>query len=418
MGVIIFFTLLTSCPFSYGQNHPGLSNGKLDLTNFDFNTIPKLPLNGTWEFYNDQLLTPKTIPQGVLTNYLEVPSVWNDISIEGDKLSGTGYATYRLKIQLPANIPALSIEMPNVYSSYILYINGQIVAQNGQTGVDKSTAIPQWRYETQPLKFSGGEELDLILQVSNFHHNKGGIHKSIYLGRQNTLNHKRELAVIANGMLVGGVFILGAFFLLFYVIRKRDLAVLYFGLLAVIWSVRSMFSNIYISNALFKDISWNVAIKVEYISLYLSLLFGILFISKVFSEGFRKIFVNILSVVNFLFIFITLVLAPYYFTALLPFYQLFILINCLLVLTILIRAAIKKRSDVWYSIAGILMGLAMVIFELSSYHYNLRLSVVFINLGYLTAFFLNSLVLAHRFVDAFKQMHKLREEQIGHLSRL
>lgn len=417
-GMILSIILLINYAIGYAQHVPEISKGMLDLTEFEFGNNPLISLDGEWEFYHQQLLTAEDFSNISDPHFVNVPGTWNGLMLDGKELSGIGYATYRLQILLPETSPPLSLEIPNVYSSYTLYVNGKLISNNGQTGIDKDSTQPEWRFETKPLTVSGGEMIELVLQVSNFHHHRGGVHKSLYLGEQGAIVRKRELSVTANGLLMGGVLVLGAFFLSFYLIRKRDIAVLYFGLFSLIWAVRVMFSNIYIASALFDDMSWTTSIKVEYISLYMSVLFGMLFINEVFSNGFKQIFVNTVTVINFLFIFLTTILSPYHFTTLLPVYQLFILANVLLSIIILVRAAKKGQPEVWYSITGILLGMSLVILELVSYYYELQLSIVTLSLGYLSVFFLNSLVLAHRFVDAFNEVQRLEQEQRRHLSKV
>lgn len=401
------------------RDKPDINKGVLDLNQYDFHNDAIISLDGEWQFVYGQLFTPDEFTKNATDIQLvQVPKVWNNLDMNGKDLNAMGYATYRLKVLLPENTPPLSLEIPNMYSSYQLYVNGHLLSNNGKTGISAATSTPEWRYKIKPVDHSSENTLDIVLQVSNFYHHRGGIHKSIYLGENDALFNKRELNVIANGLLVGGVLILGIFFLSFYIMRKRDLAVLYFSALSLVWMFRSIFANIYLANILFPDISWTTSVRIEYIALCLSLLFGMLFISKVFSGEFKPIFMYFMHIINFLFIFLTVILPSVHFTALLPFYQMFILINFLLVIFILVKAVLKKQQEAWYSIIGIALGLSLSILELASYHFELGLSVVALNLGYLAVFFLNSLVLIHRFAMAFKEVSRLRREQRYHLSKV
>ena len=224
-----------------------VQHGSLDLTHTDFNSTDPITLDGEWEFYWKQVLFPadfvtvnKPEPQ-----YLKVPAVWNDLKLGRTKLTGEGYATYRLIIKKDEKPDLLSLDIPNVYTNYALWVNGTLLASNGTVSTEASRAKPAWQPYVKIFE-ARGETIEIILQVSNFHHNRGGIHKSIKLGTPEIINRHHESIIVSNVFLVGGLLILGAFFIGFFLIRKGQSATLYFGLLCLFWGTRSLFSNIYL----------------------------------------------------------------------------------------------------------------------------------------------------------------------------
>ena len=60
-------------------------------------------LDGEWGFYWKQLLTPDDFlaDQVAVPTYLQVPNVWNGLSINDEEIDGTGFATYRASVVLP-----------------------------------------------------------------------------------------------------------------------------------------------------------------------------------------------------------------------------------------------------------------------------------------------------------------------------
>ncbi|GAA0891712.1 hypothetical protein GCM10009122_13910 [Fulvivirga kasyanovii] len=404
-----FLLLLLAIP---AISQPQVQHGSLDLTRTDFNSAGPIALDGEWEFYWKQVLFPadfvaenKPEPQ-----YLKMPAVWNDLKLGRTELTGEGYATYRLIIKKDEKPDLLSLDIPNVYTNYALWVNGTLLASNGTVSTEASRAKPAWQPYVKIFE-APGETLEIILQVSNFHHNRGGVHKSIKLGTPENINKHHESIMVSNVFLVGGLLILGAFFIGFFLIRKGQSATLYFGLLCLFWGIRSLFSNIYLITSFFDGISWQLAVKVEYLSLYLSMLVGMLFISQVFLNDKKSIFKYIIIMINYCIIALTIILPPVFFTQLLPAYQFFIAVNFLFAIVVIVRAIFKKQYEAWFSAMSIIIGIALFTYELTAYALVVKVNFIFLNFGYLTIFFLNSLVLAYHFVGAYKQIVILEEEK-------
>ncbi|WP_432776076.1 hypothetical protein AAFJ72_03525 [Brevibacillus gelatini] len=85
------------------KSGPQAVRGVLDASDWNFATDGVIRLEGEWEFYRKQLLTPedfKTTDRADKLRemkYVHVPNPWEDVN-DGE---GTGYATYRLQIKLP-----------------------------------------------------------------------------------------------------------------------------------------------------------------------------------------------------------------------------------------------------------------------------------------------------------------------------
>ncbi|WP_157493896.1 7TM diverse intracellular signaling domain-containing protein [Fulvivirga imtechensis] len=393
--------------------------GKLDISLVDFNQAGLVSLDGEWEFYWKQLLAPDDFKAFADPDphYFAVPEVWNNKYAGLQELAPEGYATYRLLLlRNDSERQLLSLSIPNVYTNYKLWINGVILSSNGNVGTEASLAKPQWEPVIKTFEASG-ETIEIILQVSNFHHARGGVHKSLKLGTPEAISKDRETAVVANMLLVGGLLILGAFFLVFFLIRKGQRATMYFGALCLFWGIRSLFSNIYLVTSFFESTSWGLAVRVEYISLYLSMLWGMLFISSVFPNGMKALYKYILITINYCIISLTVILPPVFFTQLLPAYQFFIAVNLLYAVVVISRAIYEKQFEAWFSAASIIIGIGLFAYELTAYALVVKINLVFLNLGYLMIFFLNSLVLAYHFVGAYKQVHVLEKEKASSFER-
>ncbi len=102
----------------------------IDLRKSDL-TAKGTSLEGKWTLYWHKFLTPPDFPAqgGVLVDF---PQKWTSTRIDGAFLPATGYATYACTVVLPKKSKGFGLNMPDVYSSYRLYINGALLLSNGE----------------------------------------------------------------------------------------------------------------------------------------------------------------------------------------------------------------------------------------------------------------------------------------------
>jgi hypothetical protein len=383
-----------------------VEKGIIDLSSVSFEDDEVITLKGEWVFYQGQLLTPNDFIEKPLADisYLKVPGIWNNNDIPPQ-----GVGTYRLHIKLPANKSALALYIPNTYSAYKLYVDDKIVAKNGKVATVSNEAKAEWNIKLVFLE-EKKESIDLIWQISNYHHYRGGAHKAVLIGSYDSILNYNYSQIMGDMLLVGGLLILGASALAFFMFRTALHQYLYFGLLSFFWAIRSIFSHIYVINHLLPDIAWETCIKFEYASFYLTFLFTILFIHRIFGgpSGFTT---PVLVILNFLFVVSVIVLEPLHFTVLLNVFFVFVVINLLYIFYLIIMAILAKRFEGWFSLMGVLIALSVFVFEFLSYNFSFSLNYVLLNTAYLSIFFVNSLVLVYDFAKAHKKNDQLELEK-------
>ena len=136
--IIQIFTLLLfifSFYNSYANNNIKAVNGVLDLSSYDLSEIGPLKLNGQWEFYWNKLLTTDDFKKGQIekTGYIIVPGVWNNTTLNGTKLNGQGYGTYRLRIKLKDTSHIIGFNCQKQETAYNLWVNGKLLISSERT---------------------------------------------------------------------------------------------------------------------------------------------------------------------------------------------------------------------------------------------------------------------------------------------
>ena len=90
-----------------------------------------------WAFYWQQLLTPEQALNVQKTpKYISTPNSWSNLeSKDGKSFPVNGYATYQTLIKIPKDAPRLAIESQYISSNCRIYINDELVVQNGDVGI-------------------------------------------------------------------------------------------------------------------------------------------------------------------------------------------------------------------------------------------------------------------------------------------
>ncbi|MFD1909820.1 7TM diverse intracellular signaling domain-containing protein [Paenibacillus rhizoplanae] len=121
-------------------------------------------------------------------------------------------------------------------------MNGELLAEVGVVDQDKEGMTP--RLATKLVFFQPeGDTVELVMQVANFHHKRGGITKNIELGGSNVLTVRTHLRIAADMFITASLLVIGVYHLLLFMLRRKDRAPLYFGLFTVMFSIRSLLNG-------------------------------------------------------------------------------------------------------------------------------------------------------------------------------
>jgi signal transduction histidine kinase/CheY-like chemotaxis protein len=379
---------------------PSASKGVIDLRNQDISIKPVL-LTGEWNFYWKQLLEPGKLP-AVNNTYAAFPQLWKEKQLDGERLPSNGYASYSLTVLLPKQRPPLALEIPSVYSSYKMFVNGKLFAQNGKPATTADNAVPFWSTDVTALT-NTGDTLTIIMQVANFWHAKGGTFKELVLGdkKQLLLKHHRNTAL--DLILAGCLFMGGLFFLGLSVFGRNDKIIFYFSLFCMVSSYRMIGTDLYVLHSLFPNLSWFISIRLEYLTLVLGVTLFSQYTKMLYPKDVVSSIMNAVIWFCLLYAATIVLLPPSIFTGLLNFFLVIMFLYIVYSFYIYIQAVLHKRPGSIYALSssGVLL---LVYFLVNLQYFNIipetRLLVF---TGYIAFFFLQSLVLSHRFAEILQQ---------------
>lgn len=247
--------------------------GILDLTQVHVSENP-IKLKGEWTFYWQELLSPADIrsrtEQGEekVNRYIDIPGSWLGYPLDGRKLGGEGFATFRLVIRLSDRDrnERLALRLPTIFHAYRLWVNGERLAEVGVVGQDKVGVTP--RLSTKLVFFQPADStVELVMQVANFNHKRGGITKYIELGGSDALTVRTNLRIASETFITASLLVIGLYNLLLFVQRRKDRATLYFGLLCILFGIRSLLVGELMLTQWFPHFPWELQFKIEYLIL-------------------------------------------------------------------------------------------------------------------------------------------------------
>jgi PAS domain S-box-containing protein len=360
---ISLLPLAASCQLVAPQRMaPEAVGGVLNLSGWDFVTDGPVNLSGEWEFYWQQHLDPHDFARSnpsPRTGYIRLPGYWNGYDVDGKTLSGDGYATYRLRVQLkPAN-RHIALRLLEISTAYSLYLNGEKVGTAGVAGKNRQTTVP--RYSPQIVDFKVEfNPLEIILQVSNFHHRRGGIWEGVQLGSEQDIRSLQEGMLGLDLFLLGSILIMGLYHLALFWFRKKERSALYFGIFCFLILVRLLTTGERYLLKILPSISWELMVRLEYLSFYLAVPAFALFMRSIFQDFSRRIFIVIAGMAG-AFACVVVLAPPRLFSYTLNAYEIFTLAVAGYGFYVIMRALPRKKVESLVFLCGfIILSLAMI----------------------------------------------------------
>lgn len=403
---------MNGCSFISNYS-PVAYKGMLDLREWDFKQYPSVTLDGQWEFYWQKYLITDSIfdIREEDKMYIQVPGSWNGYNVDKKKLNGIGYATYRLVILLNRDHPNLSLKLQSFGSAYELFIDGKLEVQNGIVGKSINSTVPY----ALPIVHTFGRdkftnELVITIQVANFHHKEGGFWLSARLGESNYIKASRDRLVAVDILLVGGFLILSVYHLGIFLLRRRtDYAALYFSIVGVLIGLRVLLTDEKYLLHLFPFLPWELTIRLEYLTLFLSFAFYSMFFYSIYEKEYSKIVLRITQILSFFLSLLVLITPPIIFTETLLFVQMVALAGGLYFLYALFKAAMKMKAGSKVFIAGFIVLFLTASNDILHNLYVIRTGY-FASYGLLFFIFAQSFVLSIRYASSYSEIEEHSED--------
>lgn len=420
------------------RKKPQANNGLMDLRAQPFGANDTYLLSGSWSFYWKKLVPPTRTTTEPVDGFVEVPGVWTGQKPKGEPLPGKGYATYALRILLPASVRSVSLKQMPVDTAYVLFAGGKEVARNGMVGRSPAESRPQWvplivdltpesfdapvprpalanpNTSTTPaptdgMTASGHRELQLVLHTANFHLNAGGPFYGTRIGSTAAIRSDRETGLLRDAVLAGTLLLFGFYHLALFFLRRQDHSAAYFGLATLAAAVHAITHGEKLFFQMLPGGDFEILQKINVLGGYLVLPLWLGFLRGAFPKDFWKPAIRGFQFVALGFVAVVLVMpAEVHFRTGIPYY----LVNLLAFLyasVVLLRAAFGKTTGAALVLGGVLAILGTLLHDLL-FELGYVRGVPLFSAGIFVFFFVQAIGLARMFSGAFEQIATLSEE--------
>lgn len=408
---ILFFSiilLLSAC--SGEKSVEDVRNGLYIMNNFPETRTKEL--NGEWEFYWHELLLPDDLKNGNQQppDLVKVPSPWSNYELDGEKLPKQGYATYRLQLVLPQSEvgTAKALYIPGASSAYKLWIDGEPKVGSGVVGKSKDLMKPQ--NVPRMVQFQvHDQEIEIVVQVSNFYQRKAGIFDSILIGEPEVIAQYREKKILFRSMIVMSLVVMGLYHAALFALRRSELPLLFFGLVCFLVSVRAVLLDGILAFYTLPFLSWEWGNKLEYLGASLGILFFALYTYTQFPKDMNVRIRNAIVAVMASYSLFVILTPSLVFTNTMRFLQLLIVVIFIYLIYVDMKALMKKReSSLLNAIANLLIFLA-VINDILLYNHLIKTTEL-ASVGLSFFLFTQSFIISRHYSKSFKQTEELSRD--------
>ena len=415
---VIFTALLFSVNLLYSQSI--VQSGKIDLKTYNFDQNGPVELNGQWEFYPAKLYTEKDFESGntVKPIIVDVPSLWDNKFFINTEKPNIGYGTYRLKITVPDNIEILALRLKRIETAYKIFADDSLVLSVGNVGSSKEKS--QAGQKTLAKIFPVKESFSLIIQVSNFHHRKGGIHSEIVLGLPKQIIKKNRIAGSYEISIIGVLLIMAVFHIGLFFFGKKDYSLLFFSILLISEIFSIMTNGEVLFTYIFPDMSWIVLKRIDYISNFFRVTFFALFFYQLYSKEINKIFILILAGLNSVMTLLVLFTELSFFSFTLFVFIAIAVISFIYVIYAQIKSLMLKTEGALIPFTGMLILILTAINDIL-FVSNIIQTIYLTPFGLFIFIFSQSYILSFNFSNLYKkaeEMNKLTSDLDEIKSRL
>ncbi len=375
-----------------------LQNAAADLRDLEISqTIYQI--TGPREAYPGLLLTPQDFASG------GAPRPAGD-----ESWRGAPFGTLRLFLQLEPGV-TYGLSGLSLHYAQTMYIQGDLAGSVGQPGDSPETTVPQARHYS--YVFTPREaQVEMLIQYANFGQKGETNPYPIFLGSPENLQRHNAQALFREATMAGGLFAIALACLAFFLLGGRRLYFLGFGLCALGVGLRALFMESKVIPDLFPALSWQVAMKTEYLCIALMAAGFLLFLHSLLPNLLHPWAVRGFYGATVAFALLALITPPPVFTALMPPYQLVISLMGLHILYVLGRAAREPRPETLLLFLAGLVFVGGILLQILSYTLAPHLYQLadFLRLEVMGAGGLSLAALAYGYVDSHRRAREAEEK--------
>ncbi len=368
-----------------------------------------IALNGEWEFYPSQLIEPGGFA-GQKPFFVPVPSIWGNY---GESITPNyNCGTFRLRILLNGNHESLGVIIPKIWTASRVYADGELLSTAGQVGCSPQTNHNLIIQRIAALPKPVSDTVELVVQVGNFDFFIGGIVEEFWIGPYAIIEEQWHLGNATSMMWLGCLMLMGFYHLVLYVGQRQNTSLLYFGVISILIGVRFLVFGDHYFYFYLKSHDWLTARlqpQIYYTITFLLAPLGLSYVLSLYPQQYGQRIVRISYLATALTL-IPLLVSYTWFFRFIPVFQVLVVATAMYMAFVLLKSAWQRKRESFYQLLGIgVMVFAGINDALHSKGIDLIGENEFIPLAFGFFIFMQVVILAKRFSDAFHEVIDLSE---------
>lgn len=366
-----------------------------------------IKLDGEWEFYASRLLQPHDFIDGAAPppDYVTVPGSWKGERAGEVTLTEKGYGTYRLLVHVPRTEGELGLYANGITSASAIWVNGQLAAASGTVGRSKEQAMPEIAPHLIRLE-RGQEQVEIVIQVSNYTQRKAGLINSLILGEYDSLFNDMKRKLVYESILIGCILIMALYHIVLFVLLRTNWDSLLFGLTCVLLALKNSAQSMYTLAILLQITNDNILVKVEYLGFLGSAPLLVLFIYHSFPGVMSRPMRHMLSIPGFLLTAFMLLTPVEVFMKLVWVMQGYDVMVGLVLTQYIVLAAVGRLPGAWLILTGSLVFFLTVVNDILMSNGTIRTGIYF-PFGLVFFIICLSVMISVKFSNAIKTNERL-----------
>ena len=352
--IFVIWTVFYGMPLT-GQELLSHTSSVFDFSSRDLVRHPAA-LEGEWDFYWNELLPPGSDFNSRTPEKIHVPTPWN----EHGKHPVNGYGTYRTMIYLPPGPEIMGLSFIYTLNHYKLYINGKLIHQSGVPG---TLWVKNPKVQAPVIKIIPRDiPLEVVVEVSNFYDFYGGILDAPVLGSFDSLNLHKKRTEIMEAFLCGVFLVIGILYILFYLSEsKESRSSLYFGLFALVLSLRTLLYGQHLLIVLLPELSVELETTLGHLTFYLAVPLFLRFISLEYPFRYSRSLEVPCFIISAAYCLLAATTRHHIYVRFLVYYQILSLFVSVIIFAVLVIRAFRKDLSARVILLGFLVLLGTVV---------------------------------------------------------
>jgi len=390
---------------------PFAVNGIMDLREWSWSEDGIVPLDGEWSFHWLERDSGDAERPSFTDTTLEMPGTWEASETgDGKGLDDTGYGIYGLTILHRPQSEMMAIRLPNISTSYELYIGDKLVQSRGHPAMDARLSVPHQVPAT--VHFSAPEDrTELRLVVANYDHRHGGVRTSIVMGTSEQIQRLQLRHAAQELIIMGCLIMIGFYHLGLFILRRKEIANVMFALLCLCVGIRMGLIGEGFIVRWIQGMSWETAIRLEYGAFVMAAWAGFAYFHTMYPAEIKRIWFKASSIGAAALILIALATPSMLFTSMLFVFQLYILIFSARVLVGLVLSAHRKREGAVLALIGVAGLVATIVNDILFYN-GWSDSIDLLPFGLLFLIIMNSFIISLRFSLTYERAEQMSAQLI------